>query len=148
VALGRTGLLTYLNNLSPAAAALATPAITNNDNAANWGPAIDNTLLLMEVAYDSLATGTVPAGKERDGLAIAKMFGLELLCEKLAADVANDVTDKAVSEHKSNVLAQLRAQWASQVNRVEGLGYQVERQSSSYGDWDLDIYEPGSGSEL
>lgn len=146
----RSALLAKLQNLSPGAAALCSPAVTNADNAANWGPAIDNTLLLLGVGYADLSgsLALVPAGLEKDAIAISKMYGLELLCERLAADVSNNVSSgssSSVTENKSNVLAQLRSQWNDQVNRVEGMGYQVERFTSGYAQYSIDIYEPDGG---
>lgn len=149
MAFDRPAALLKLQNLSPLAASLCEPVIANTDNAANWGPAIDSAFLLLGTPYSGLAAAGCPDGKELDAIAIVKMYGLELLAEKLAGSVSNDLSDRGgIKEARSNVLAQIRAQWGSAVNRVEALGYQVERQGSSYGEYALDIYEPRWSGEL
>jgi hypothetical protein len=137
-------MLTRLSNLSPEAAGLCRPAIAAADDAANWGPAIDNTLLLLGVAYEEIGSGACPAGREREGIAILRMYGLELLAERLAGNVSNDVSGATdtIREARSNVLAQVREQWVDAVKRVEAMGYQVERAGAAYWDVQLDIYEP------
>lgn len=138
MSLSRADLLLHLQSEFAALATDTGQATT--DTAGGFGPAIDYALRQTGTAQADVATRTVPAGSEDDGLLLAEYAALRRFARALAGRVDISLDAPSASRRESQAFAQVKVLLDAVRKELEECGYLAS--AFTLGSLNLDIFEP------
>ncbi len=131
---------TYLANQYGALATLTGQLAT--DSATGYGPAIDDALLKLGVAYSSIVSYTVDDGLVNDYRVLLRLFALRQFESQLASNNTFEMTGDGVKAKEAAELMQVRALLAEATQEATALGYITRHDILRMGRLTLDFLEP------
>lgn len=141
MSVSRQAALSFLGGIY--AQQIAEAGLVVVDDAANFGPAIDEALLTLGTAYDDLATAEVESSDVVGYRALLRYFGLSRILDAVLERVNVRLGDPNVSKDRRQYVENLQKRLETLAAQAANYGLTSGPTWQSPTSINLDIYEPG-----